>query len=444
MRDDSNNTNLIRITTRIAATVAAAVTLTMPLGYFAVSYQYMVGSLETESEVSAYNISKVISANPELWRYEKVRLDELLVRRSRAGHAETRRIIDNQGNLVAESVNSLIPPVIKRSYVLKDAGADVGKIEIYRSLNPILLRTGLVSFLGFVLGMTVFITLRVLPKRAIYDLKRAEEKLHRYARELKESNEDLKNFAYIVSHDLRAPLVNIKGFAGELSAGLKELEVIKESGVCCFEGNDGERVDEILGTDVPEALDFINSSVNRMDALINSILKLSRLGHRELKPEPVDVKELVATILKTLTHQLEQRNAEVVVGALPELVADRTSLEQILGNLLDNAVKYFDPQRPGRLEIRAESGADEIVFHLRDNGRGISRDDTQKVFEIFRRAGKQDVRGDGMGLAYVKTLVRRLGGRIWCASELGVGTTFSFSIPKSDRLLGNERGDFAL
>ena len=434
MSDDSNNTNLIRITTGIAAAVAAAVALVMPLGYFAVSYQYMVGSLETESEVSAYNISKVISANPELWRYEQVRLDELLARRKPGSQNEVRRILDERGDLVAERVGTLTPPIIKRSYPLKDAGADVGRIEISRSLNPILIRSIFVSFLGLALGTTVFITLRILPRRAINELKRAEEKLHRYARELTESNEDLKNFAYIVSHDLRAPLVNIKGFAGELSAGLAELQVLKKKCVCRYEGNDGERADEILGTDVPEALDFINSSVKRMDALINSILKLSRMGHRELKPEPIATQEMVTTILKTLTHQLEQHDTEVVVGALPELVADRTSLEQIMGNLLDNAVKYLGPDRPGRLEIFAESGADEVVFHVRDNGCGIAREDIQKVFEIFRRAGKQDVQGDGMGLAYVKTMIRRLGGRIWCESELGGGTTFSFSIP-----MGNAR-----
>jgi signal transduction histidine kinase len=97
--------------------------------------------------------------------------------------------------------------------------------------------------------------------------------------------------------------------------------------------------------------------------------------------------------------------------------------------MIDNAVKYLDPSRPGRLEIFSANGPNGATIHVRDNGRGIAREDLGKIFEIFRRAGRQDVQGEGMGLAYVKTLVRKLHGQIWCNSELGVGSTFSFSIP---------------
>lgn len=261
------------------------------------------------------------------------------------------------------------------------------------------------------------------------ELRSTEERLERFTRSLQDINEELKNFAYIISHDLRAPLVNIKGFTGELKTALQELAVIQKKHGFQVEGNDGAKVTEILHTDVPEALEFINSSVTRMDTLINLVLKLSRLGHRELRPEPVDLSELVDGVLKTLTHQLEQKNTQVIIGTLPEVTQDRAALEQIMGNLLDNAVKYLDVQRQGRLEIWAEEKAGEYIVHCRDNGRGISLDDLNKVFEIFRRAGKQDVQGEGMGLAYVKALVRRLGGQIWCDSQFGVGSTFSFSLP---------------
>jgi signal transduction histidine kinase len=100
-----------------------------------------------------------------------------------------------------------------------------------------------------------------------------------------------------------------------------------------------------------------------------------------------------------------------------------------MGNLLDHAIKYLEPERDGSIEITAEQGTDEYVFRVRDNGRGIAEEDIRRVFELFRRAGKQDVPGEGMGLAYVKALVRRHGGRIWCESEPGIGTTFSFTIP---------------
>lgn len=273
----------------------------------------------------------------------------------------------------------------------------------------------------------------------ITDRKLAEQKLLRVAADLKERNEEIKSFAYIVSHDLRAPLVNLKGFSGELSRALRELAPLFESGVAQLEADERRKMEELFQKDVPEALEFIDSSVNRMDRLINAILKLSRLGWQELKPKKVDTGQLTALILKTLKHQLEQRHTNVIIGDLPVVVADRTALEQILGNLLDNAVKYLTPDRPGRIEIEAETAAGMSTFHIRDNGRGIAADDMDKVFEIFRRAGRQDIPGEGMGLAYVKTLVRRQGGSIRCVSQPGEGTTFSFTIPLAKELNEKEQ-----
>jgi signal transduction histidine kinase len=263
----------------------------------------------------------------------------------------------------------------------------------------------------------------------ITDRKRAEEKLQKAATDLKERNEEIRSFAYIVSHDLRAPLVNLKGFSSELSRALRELAPLFESGVSLLKADERCKMEELFQKDVPEALEFIDSSVNRMDRLINAILKLSRLGRQELKPKKVDTADLTASILKTLKHQLEQRHTTVITGALPVVIADRTAMEQIMGNLLDNAVKYLSPDRPGRIEIEAETTAGMVTFHISDNGRGIAAHDMEKVFEIFRRAGRQDLPGEGMGLAYVKTLVRRQGGSIRCVSQPGEGTTFTFTIP---------------
>jgi signal transduction histidine kinase len=140
-----------------------------------------------------------------------------------------------------------------------------------------------------------------------------------------------------------------------------------------------------------------------------------------------------------LTHQIEGRQAKVTVGDLPSVVADRTAMDQIFSNLLINAVMYLDPHRPGRISVTGERNSKEAIFCVKDNGRGISPDDMQRIFELFRRAGKQDVAGEGMGLAYVRALVRRFGGRIWCESELGEGSTFSFTIP--NYLMEEEIGD---
>jgi PAS domain S-box-containing protein len=263
----------------------------------------------------------------------------------------------------------------------------------------------------------------------ITERKRAEAQLKGYSEELAEINEELKTFAYIVSHDLRAPLVNIKGFSDELLYSIEEIKPVFEKHLAGVQEGQRKKYNLILEKDIPEALKFIGSSVRRMDNLINSILKLSRAGLRKLNPEPLQTEEFVQAILHTLAHQIDTRRITVTIDRLPDLVADRTAIEQIFGNLLDNAVKYLEPGRPGRIMINAECSSDEVVFRIRDNGRGMSKEDIPKAFEIFRRVGKQDAPGEGMGLAYVKTLIRLLGGRIWCESEPGEGTTFSFSLP---------------
>jgi signal transduction histidine kinase len=224
-------------------------------------------------------------------------------------------------------------------------------------------------------------------------------------------------------------LVNIKGFAGELVFALEIIHTALKKVLPRLSEEQKQAVTTAFEQDIPEALGFINSSVNRMNEFINAILKLSRLGRRELIMEPLDMKVLVDSTLETLAHQIEKRQVKVTVDPLPNVVADRTSMEQVLTNILMNAVLYLDPDRPGKIEITSERGKNETVFHIRDNGRGIEDNDLQRIFELFRRVGRQDVPGEGMGLAYVRTLIRRFGGRIWCESEAGVGTTFSFSVP---------------
>ncbi len=280
------------------------------------------------------------------------------------------------------------------------------------------------------IAMMQDITERVRAEQA---LREAHDKLETRVRErtadLKAANEELSTFTYIVSHDLRAPLVNLKGFAAELRASVGLIESNISLALPHLEPNRAAEMLRAIQKDIPEALEFIDSSVARMDHLTNAVLRLSRLGRRVLNPELLDMETLVQTVINSLAHQIKQRQAIVRVGALPRLVADRTAMEQIFGNLLSNAVLYLRPGCPGQIEVTGEAGSDETTFHIKDNGRGIAEEERNKVFEPFRRAGKPDTPGEGMGLAYVQALVRRHGGRIWFTSQPGVGTTFSFTIP---------------
>ncbi|HKG77643.1 MAG TPA: CHASE3 domain-containing protein [Beijerinckiaceae bacterium] len=284
-------------------------------------------------------------------------------------------------------------------------------------------------------GLSVF-----LVRRAARDLEAAhkalgvsyaglEETLTERAAELRDANEEVQRFAYIVSHDLRAPLVNIMGFTSELEAlrdeALARLRELRAA-------SDGKSPDdETLAADFSEALGFIKASIAKMDRLINAILKLSREGGRTFKPEPIDTTALLKGIAASLAHQAEVTGATLEIGDLPPITSDRLALEQVFSNLLDNALKYLRPDAPGRIAVTGRAAGSRVVYEVSDNGRGIAERDRERVFELFRRAGAQDKPGEGIGLAHVRALVRRLGGTIRLASEPGQGSTFTIALPKA-------------
>ena len=250
-------------------------------------------------------------------------------------------------------------------------------------------------------------------------------------RELEAVNEEIRSFTYIVSHDMRAPLVNIKGFTAELVTAISLVQTHLSLDLLSHLG-EAKRATliELLREEVPVALEFIEKSVSKLDQQINAILKLSRLGYRALKPEIIELGPLVHELLNNLAHQLESSKTLTNIGKLPNILADRFAVQQILGNLLDNAVKYLDKERNGEISVSAEQYNHETIVHIQDNGRGIAATDQPKIFRIFQRAGPQDQPGEGMGLAYVYSLVRHIGGRIWCESTPGKGSRFSVAFPQ--------------
>jgi signal transduction histidine kinase len=197
---------------------------------------------------------------------------------------------------------------------------------------------------------------------------------------------------------------------------------------------------DITGNDIPAALKFISTSSDKIDDLINSFLKLSRIGRRELILETIDMDSLVRAVVKSFSGKIKAQSATVNIGKLPHTTADGTAIEQVVSSILDNALKYVEQSQRVTIEITGEQRDSETIYHIRDNGRGIGAEDVHRVFDLFRRVGTQDVPGDGMGLAYAKTLIRRHEGHIWCESELGKGSIFTFTIPhKAD--LPNSKSD---
>ncbi len=260
--------------------------------------------------------------------------------------------------------------------------------------------------------------------------------------DLREANDEIQRFAYIVSHDLRSPLVNIMGFTGEL----EELrgDIFKRIAALSHSASEAaalpqnatdsaepvlESADKQLSDDFSEALGFIKSSIAKMDRLITAILNLTREGRREFSPDRINTRELIEGIAATVAHQAAEANAQIRIEPLPDITSDRLALEQIFSNLIDNALKYLRDGVPGDIAIRGRTKLGFAIFEISDNGRGIDPKDHQRIFELFRRAGIQDKPGQGIGLAHVRALVRRLGGTMSVASELHKGSTFTITLP---------------
>lgn len=248
--------------------------------------------------------------------------------------------------------------------------------------------------------------------------------------ELDAANEEIQRFAYIVSHDLRAPLVNIMGFTSELENCQDEIEKFYRSVSGSHPNLVTPEARAAIEEDLAESIGFIRSSTIKMDKLINAILKLSREGRRVLAPEQISMNKLLEAQHHSLAHQLQEKGAELIIENVPDLSSDRLAVEQVFGNLIDNAVKYLDPARPGRIVVRGQDLGLGVRYEIEDNGRGIDERDYERIFDLFRRSGTQDQQGEGIGLAHVRALVRRLGGSISVQSRLGEGSTFTVTLPK--------------
>jgi signal transduction histidine kinase len=262
-----------------------------------------------------------------------------------------------------------------------------------------------------------------------------EQRVKDRTADLSRANDEIQRFAYIVTHDLRAPLINIMGFTRMLEESGQALQALIDKSETSGDPADPvvQNARTAVTEDLPEAIGFIRSSTVKMDNLINAILKLSREGQRTLRPERIHLKDVISASAAAIQHQLSEAGGEISIKAdVPPILTDRLSVEQIVGNLLDNAVKYRAKDRPLRIDVRAELvPGNRVSIEIEDNGRGIAEQDQRRVFELFRRAGEQDQPGEGIGLPYVLTVARNLGGEIGLTSELHKGTTFRLTLPRT-------------
>jgi PAS domain S-box-containing protein len=264
--------------------------------------------------------------------------------------------------------------------------------------------------------------------RDVTERKRAEEELHRYRTHLEEmvaartsdlaaanakldfANKEMEAFAYSVSHDLRAPLRAIDGFSHMLL----------------------EDYADKLDAEGRRLLNVVRDSTVKMGRMIDDILSFSRVGRTEMASDRVDMEALVGRTIKDLETVVAGRTVNFKIGKLVPARGDGAMLQRVWANLLDNAVKYTGKTAEAEISVGSEPGASETIYFVRDNGAGFDMQYVGRLFGAFQRLHGDDFPGTGIGLAVVKRIVTRHGGRVWAEGKLNEGATFYFALPRQE------------
>jgi len=308
-----------------------------------------------------------------------------------------------------------LPIIFLTAYYQQDEhilqGYGAGAVDyLSKPCNPAVLRSKVAAFVDLFRKSCALEAEIEVRRAAEQRVRELNDQLAQRVADLGAANAELEAFSYSVSHDLRAPLRQVSGFVNSLQ---------KAAG------------DE-LPSPAAEYFPLIQDSVTRMGRLIDDLLEFSRVGRTEMMEESVNLGALVEQSLQMLHPGTNGRNIEWQIQPLPEVRGDPAMLRQVWASLLDNAIKFTRPRAPARIELGSRTEPDEYVFYVRDNGVGFDPRYADKLFGVFQRLhGRGEFEGTGIGLANVRRIVTRHGGRAWAESAPDQGTTVYFTLPRS-------------
>jgi len=305
-----------------------------------------------------------------------------------------------------EVINSKKPKV----NIVEPWETDAGKRWVNTSKIPYIDENGNVK--GIIL-LAFDITERMLAEQKLKSEKakaqKAEEELKATLKDLKRSNTELEQFAYVASHDLQEPLRMVASFTQLLQ----------------------NRYQDKLDDDANDFINFIVGGTTRMKSLINDLLIFSRVGTRAKLFKATDMNNVLEKALANVRQSIKDTNATITNDPLPVIIADDSQMLQLFQNLISNALKFHGEEDPHIHVSGEEVKEEEWIFSVRDNGIGIDSKNFDRIFVIFQCLHKKDeYGGTGIGLAVCKKIIRRHGGKIWVESEIGKGSTFYFTISK--------------
>ena len=276
-------------------------------------------------------------------------------------------------------------------------------------------------------GMTYLVGLGLdISKR-----KQAEEEREKLLKVLSSKNAELLSIVNIVSHDLRTPLINIAGFGRELSDDCKQLQNLMQDAT--FSADNTKKANTLINEYLPESLQFINASTNKMHMLLDGMIRVSRIGSAAIDIEPLDMNKMLDRVIKTVQFKAKEQGATITADKLPGCLGDNAMINQVFSNLVGNALKYLDAGRKRKIHISGRTEGQMSIYCAEDNGIGIDPEFHGKIFEVFYRLEPGDsAGGEGLGLTIVGRILDRNDGEIRVESEPGKGSRFFISLPAAN------------